>query len=182
MKELFSNPTSGEAMYREVSEDSVRPLTEEDTDIIEDILEHSKTFYPEQYSALMKAYAKSSANQGYYHFLMARRVINCCIGIEKHQPILPTGRRRYGPIACPMKSECKYFKTICQPKFSCELSNRELEVMKLYIMSIPTESIADQLYLSIHTVRNHRRNVLSKLNLHSMVEFLNFAHENKLFE
>jgi DNA-binding NarL/FixJ family response regulator len=85
-------------------------------------------------------------------------------------------------VKCPRIAECKYFKIICQPQFDSTLSVRELEVMKMYFDNCKTESIADSLFLSIHTVRNHRRNALQKLGLHSLIEFQDFAHKNKLFK
>jgi hypothetical protein len=42
------------------------------------------------------------------------------------------------------------------------LSIREMEVLKLISEGLNSEKIADKLFLSIHTVNTHRRNILSK--------------------
>jgi DNA-binding CsgD family transcriptional regulator len=57
-----------------------------------------------------------------------------------------------------------------------------MEVMKLYFEHVKTEDISDRLFLSIHTVNNHRKNSLQKLRLHSLEEFQDYAHRNQLFK
>jgi two-component system NarL family response regulator len=53
---------------------------------------------------------------------------------------------------------------------SVELSSRELEVLDLVANGRATGEIAAQLFLSQHTVRNHVRNILGKLEAHSKLE------------
>jgi DNA-binding CsgD family transcriptional regulator len=183
MIEFSTDPMTGEAMYQQVGEPIVRQLTTKDTEVIAEILERSSTFYPEQFEALSKEYAKSSSNKQYYDFLRARRIINCCFGENDRQPdIDENGNYHFEMVKCPRIAECKYFKIICQPKFDSTLSERELEVMRLYFENRKTECIAEELFLSIHTVKNHRRNALQKLGLHSLKEFHNYAHTNNLFK
>ncbi|HNT76686.1 MAG TPA: LuxR C-terminal-related transcriptional regulator [Anaerolineae bacterium] len=50
------------------------------------------------------------------------------------------------------------------------LSERELEVLRLLVSALSTEEIAQTLYLSVHTVRSHLKNLYSKLNVHSRYE------------
>ncbi|MFP4202442.1 MAG: response regulator [Candidatus Acetothermia bacterium] len=49
--------------------------------------------------------------------------------------------------------------------FSDELTNREIEVLKLLAEGLPNEDIAERLYISERTVRSHVSNILGKLNL-----------------
>jgi DNA-binding NarL/FixJ family response regulator len=51
-----------------------------------------------------------------------------------------------------------------------DLTARELEVLRLLATGQKTSAIADTLTLSHHTVRNHVRNLLSKLGAHSKLE------------
>lgn len=116
-------------------------------------------------------------------FLRARRIVNCCFGENDRQADIDEfGNYNFEMVKCPRMAECKYFKIICQPKFDSSLSERELEVMKLYFNHVPTDQIAEKLFLSIHTVKNHRKNSLRKLKLHSLEEFQDFAHKNQLFK
>jgi DNA-binding CsgD family transcriptional regulator len=183
MREFYTDPITGEAMVKEVGEQTVKQMGVKDTELIASILQRSETFYPEQYEAVCKEYSKSSANVPYYNFLRARRIINCCFGENDRQPDIDEfGNYHFEPVKCPRIAECKYFRIICQPKFNSSLSDREKEVMKLYFEHVKTEDIADRLFLSIHTVNNHRRNSLQKLQLHSLEEFQDYAHKNQLFK
>lgn len=60
------------------------------------------------------------------------------------------------------------------------LTRREVEIVKFVVAGMTTESIAESLYLSTHTVHTHRRNILSKLGLHSTPELVRWAYESKL--
>ena len=143
----------------------------------------SKNFYPEQYEALNKEYEKSTFNKPLFDFLRARRIVNCCFGeFDREMDIDQDGYCHFEIIKCPLQAECKYFKIICSPKFNSSLSEREKDVMKMYFENHKTEDIADELFISIHTVNNHLKNALHKLKLHSMEEFIGYAHKNKMFE
>jgi DNA-binding NarL/FixJ family response regulator len=51
-----------------------------------------------------------------------------------------------------------------------DLSEREREVLTLLAEGLATKAIAEQLYLSVHTVRNHIQRILMKLDAHSKLE------------
>lgn len=53
---------------------------------------------------------------------------------------------------------------------SDELSERECEVLQLSASGKTPEEIAAELYLSLHTVRNHIRNAMNKLQAHTKLE------------
>jgi DNA-binding CsgD family transcriptional regulator len=181
--EFYTDPLTGEVMVRKIGEPVVTQLTQDNQEIISAILSDSETFYPEQYKALTKEYSRSSLNKKYFDFLMARRIINCCYGENDSQPDIDEfGNRHFERVKCPRIAECKNYQIICLPKFSSELSEREKEVMGMYFHHVSTEDIADRLFLSIHTVKNHRKNSLSKLHLHSLEEFQDFAHRTKMFK
>jgi DNA-binding NarL/FixJ family response regulator len=55
------------------------------------------------------------------------------------------------------------------------LSNREREVMKLLAEGKSHKEIADLLYISIFTVRNHRENIMKKLNLKNLAALVKYA-------
>jgi DNA-binding NarL/FixJ family response regulator len=50
------------------------------------------------------------------------------------------------------------------------LTAREIEILSMIAMGIPLKTLASELFLSIHTVRNHVHHILSKLDAHSMLE------------
>lgn len=54
------------------------------------------------------------------------------------------------------------------------LTNREQEVLILVAAGATSIEIAEKLYISVNTVKNHRRNVKKKLNLYEMIEYSKF--------
>lgn len=181
--EFFTDPATGEAMYRKVGESSFRTVTQNDTDLIKYLLAKSEESYPEQYEALCQEYQRSAKNKAYYDFLRARRIVSCCFGeYDGTSGIDKFGNWNFKRVRCPLIAECKYYRIICLPKFNSALSDREIQVMESYFHHCSTEDIAAKLYLSMHTVNNHRKNALAKLNLHSLEEFQDFAHRTNMFK
>lgn len=62
------------------------------------------------------------------------------------------------------------------------LSEREKEVLKLVVKGKSAQEMADEMFLSIHTVYTHRKNILKKLSCKNATELLNFAMHNNLME
>lgn len=62
-----------------------------------------------------------------------------------------------------------------QAKSRDNLTDRELEVLRLLARGKSTQAIADELDVSIHTVRNHVRNLTQKLGAHSKLEAVTTA-------
>ncbi len=60
------------------------------------------------------------------------------------------------------------------------LSQREFEVLKLITKGFKTVEIADELFVSVHTINSHRKNILKKLNLKSPTELIVYALETGL--
>jgi DNA-binding NarL/FixJ family response regulator len=62
------------------------------------------------------------------------------------------------------------------------LSVREKEVIVCIIKGFTNKQIADKLCLSVHTVITHRRNIASKLQIHSTAGLTIYAIVNKLVD
>lgn len=62
------------------------------------------------------------------------------------------------------------------------LTERELEVLRLVATGINNREIAKQLFISENTVKNHVRNILEKLQLHSRMEAVMYAVREKLLD
>ncbi|HLV90952.1 MAG: response regulator transcription factor [Acidimicrobiales bacterium] len=65
---------------------------------------------------------------------------------------------------------------------SPELTGRELEVLAMVADGKTSREIADELYISENTVRNHVRNILEKLGMSSRFEAVNWAYREGLIE
>ncbi|MFL6133972.1 MAG: response regulator [Nocardioidaceae bacterium] len=63
-----------------------------------------------------------------------------------------------------------------------KLTDRELEVLKLVAQGLNNREIAKRLFISENTVKNHVRNILEKLQLHSRMEAVMYAVREKLLD
>jgi two-component system NarL family response regulator len=62
------------------------------------------------------------------------------------------------------------------------LTTRELEVLKLVAQGMSNRDVAEQLFIAENTVKNHVRNILEKLQLHSRMEAVVYAVREKLLD
>jgi DNA-binding NarL/FixJ family response regulator len=62
------------------------------------------------------------------------------------------------------------------------LTDREMEVLTLVAQGMNNRDIAKELFISENTVKNHIRNILEKLHLHSRMEAVVYAVREKLLE
>ena len=63
-----------------------------------------------------------------------------------------------------------------------KLTERELEVLNLVAHGLNNREIADKLFISENTVKNHVRNMLEKLQLHSRIEAVMYAVRQRLLD
>ena len=62
------------------------------------------------------------------------------------------------------------------------LSQREKEIITCVVKGMSNKEIADHLFISIHTVITHRRNIARKLEIHSPTLLTVYAIVNKLVD
>ena len=162
---------------------SNKRVDEDNAELIAYILNKVSEFYPEAYNALSECYKKSSANVTYYQYLMVRRFIKCNFGaLETTKHDVDNGSFNFEKTMCPMRGECKYEGIICFPKFNSKLSQAELRVMRLVYEGKWVDDIAEELFLSPNTIKNHIKSVYVKLGIHEKSEFIQYATKNNLFE
>jgi DNA-binding NarL/FixJ family response regulator len=63
-----------------------------------------------------------------------------------------------------------------------ELTTRELEVLRLMAQSKSNRDIAEELFISENTVKNHVRNILEKLHLHSRMQAVMYAMRKRMLD
>ncbi len=177
--EFYITP-EGEVMIKEKGK-PVRELCQGDS-FVDRFLDSIREFHPDAFEALAECYKASSLNRQYYQFLMVRRFIKCNFGgYDNILDIDHLGRMNFEFVACPLRGECKYDHIICSPKFNTKLSPRELEVMKMLYEGRSDDEVSNELFISLNTVNNHRKNSFKKLGLHSMADFIRYAKDNNLF-
>lgn len=67
-------------------------------------------------------------------------------------------------------------------RVDANITDRELEVLKLIVNEFTNQEIADQLYVSVRTVDSHRRNLLQKTGAKNTAGLVKFALNNNLFK
>ena len=163
---------------------SNQPVTDKDIGLMKSVLDRIRECYPDAYKALMECYQKSAQNIPYFQYLMVRRFCKCNFGEldNTSRDIDKNGGFNFERVKCPMRGECKYEGIICCQQFYSRISDAEMRVMKMIYEGANNEDIAEKLYLSPHTVKNHIKSVYIKLGIHEKSEFIQYAHKNNLFK
>ena len=63
-----------------------------------------------------------------------------------------------------------------------ELTNREVTILKQVVFGFTNQEIADKLFLSIHTVTTHRKNITRKLGIKTVSGLTVYALINKIVD
>lgn len=66
--------------------------------------------------------------------------------------------------------------------FENKLSDRETDVLKLLVQGKANKEIADELFISIHTVISHRKNITTKLGIKSTAAMAIYAVANNIID
>ena len=61
-----------------------------------------------------------------------------------------------------------------------QISKRELEILQLMVRGLNSPQIAENLFLSYHTIENHKRNLRRKTNTKTTAELIDFVWRNNL--
>lgn len=158
-------------------------VTENSTELIKELLSTISEQYPDAYKALTECYKRSSDNVPYYQFLMVNRFCKCNFGNldNTDKDVRANSGFNFERVPCPLRGECKYEGVICGARFNSQLSDGELRVMKLVYLGLSNEDIAEKLYLSPHTIKNHIKSAYLKLKIHEKSDFIRYANNNNLF-
>ncbi|MBO4689395.1 MAG: helix-turn-helix transcriptional regulator [Paludibacteraceae bacterium] len=178
MKRIEFYTFNDEVWYRTDTEHA--KLTEK-SPIVERMLEEVSVLYPKAYTALDKEYQRLTDIQE-RHYRMALRFVKCNFGeIDNVLDIQSNGKWVFECVKCPLRGECRWEGVICQPEFDSELSKREKEILKHVYDGLSIQDIAEAMYLSPHTVKNHIRNAYARLDIHSTQEFMAYAQNNGMY-
>ncbi len=62
------------------------------------------------------------------------------------------------------------------------LSEREIEIIRLIVNGLTSTEIAEKLFLSEHTVKTHRKNIFRKANIKSISQLTTFAMNSQIIQ
>lgn len=159
-------------------------LTENNVTLVQYMIGRIRDFYPEAYRELAKWFERSSGNVPYFQFLIVDQFCRCNFGKldGTSKDIDEDGNFHFEKGYCPLYGRCQHENIVCHPKFNSRISDAEIRVMNMVFKGFSNDEIAEHLYLSPHTVKNHIKAVYAKLNIHEKSEFIQYAHTNNLFK
>lgn len=76
-------------------------------------------------------------------------------------------------------------EVVFSEKISCDgikLSAREVEIIQLVAEGMSNKEMANRLFLSVHTITTHRKNIMSKLGVNNTAGLVMFAIRQNLIE
>lgn len=76
--------------------------------------------------------------------------------------------------------QIKSFRSDAEEVTQYKLTKRELEIIKCLVDGLKSYEISEKLFISEHTVRTHRKNILKKTGVASTAHLVRYAVENKL--
>ncbi len=85
-------------------------------------------------------------------------------------------------MATKLIEEFKELSSISRESPHSKLTERELEVLRLVATGLNNRETAKRLFISENTVKNHMRNILDKLQLHSRMEAVMYAVRENLID
>lgn len=69
-------------------------------------------------------------------------------------------------------------RSVSHQEFMEQLTEREVDILKLIVNGYTNRQIGEDLGISIRTVEGHRSNIYGKLGLHSRVELVRYARQH----
>ncbi len=175
----FYNTPSGDVIMSELNK-PIRVLSEQDTDIIDSLLQVINDRWPLAYKRLAANYTMSERNIRHYNFRMVKRFLRCNCGEydQSNYDIDVHGIFHFEEVKCPLRGECRDECVICKPELNTKLTDREMDVFRLIVQNMEMDAIADELTISIATVNRHRENIKAKLGLRSVKEMITYWFQN----
>jgi len=73
-------------------------------------------------------------------------------------------------------------KEFYHDKPNAKLTNREIEIVSLIVEEQTTREMAQSLYVSIETIKSHRKNIMSKLHVKNVAGIVREAFMQNLIE
>lgn len=178
--EFYITP-KGEVMIHGV--DGVKQLQFSDRSFVSEMIGMIQNLYPGALSALSKVFEKLIPIPALFEFHVVRRFIKCNWGeYDSIMDIDQFGNLNFEEVRCPLRGECPHERKICKPEFNSELTDTEKKIMRYLYQNSSMDEIAGKEFISVETVKTHKRNAFRKVKVHSLSEFFLYAKQNHLFE
>ena len=113
-----------------------------------------------------------------------QKIISCLV-LMTDLSHLQNGFKRMMTVLDTSNNETQFFAALVDEQRLVSLSlpaisKRELEIMRLMVKGLNTPQIADALFISYHTVENHKKKLRQKTNTKTSAELVGFVLNNNL--
>jgi DNA-binding CsgD family transcriptional regulator len=175
MLEFFLDQNNGTDII--INEDGKFSTFHEKHPLMDHLYKSIQDNYTEAFEALQDTYGNARS----FKYLMVKRFLKC--NFSKHDEVADidsNGHFHTEFVSCPLRGECKHEGIICGAKINTSLSEREMEVLNLIIEGATDFEVAEQLFLSPFTAKNHRRNIQIKTKTKNTAALVAYAKDNNL--
>ena len=160
-----------------VNQDGKFSTLDEKHPIVDQVYKTLKCNYSEAFKVLNDIYGKSA----FFKFLIVRRFLKCNFSKHDEKPDIDSkGFFDVEFVSCPMRGECKHEGIICKPTRDKTLTDREIEIVKLISLGNTDFEISEMLFISPHTAKNHRKNILHKTDCPNTAALIAYVTEHKI--
>jgi regulator of cell morphogenesis and NO signaling len=117
---------------------------------------------------------------------LRRKLLHCLFDLEQELKIhtliedtvlIPLVEKLEGK-----ENSVSHEKPIEEKKTNIELSEREIDVLRLLLEGHSNKEVADKLHISTHTVISHRKNITAKTSIKSLAGLTIYALQNGIIE
>lgn len=177
MIEIYWNETRNTLMSEDIVKGNTQRLDQWSNELVQRFDSSIATIRPKAYKALCEecGYGPQFAFNRIYQFSACNFSTR-----DGHSDIDDDFNLTTERVPCPIRHKCK--AVYCCSETT--LSDRELEIVKLFVRGSDDESIAGKLFISKATVHNHINNIYHKLGFsgqpHPDRLLLNYAYTNKI--
>lgn len=157
MKEIYWNTAKDMLLIEDLQTGEVTRLDEMPRSFFVRSDKSVASNFPDVHEELCDLVGKSGCEYGRFYQFAA-----CNFSTQDGNPdIDDDGNFILEKVSCPLRHVCK--RITCRAQVSGKLSNREIQVVSLFVKGFSEEEIGERLFISKSTVHNHTTNIYSKL-------------------
>lgn len=180
MYEIYTNRDNTDLMVED-RDNNVKPIKEMGLDFFKKFDAAVELQFPETYTELCAEVGEG--NQ--FLFGRVRRFAHCNFALKDGVvDIDEDWNLRIEKVPCPARNLGICNGNICNPKLTNRFTEREIEVLKLYVKGFRREVIAQHLFISERTVGNHVNNMYRKIDIpegvNPEIALVNYAYHKKI--
>ncbi|MCY1720211.1 LuxR C-terminal-related transcriptional regulator [Prolixibacteraceae bacterium Z1-6] len=181
MYEIYFNHSNKNLMVENHPKSSTSTLNEMGHSFLVEADLNIKNQYPETWEELAGMHGEGSEMA----YARVRNFFVCNFSVKDGRPDIDEDWNfDLENVPCPARLTGRCKDGICNPKMVSALSDREIEVLKLFAQGFDENEIGETLFISKNTVHNHINNMYKKLGIAGKsvpaLKLAAYAHRKKI--